>query len=130
MAENTDCDITRSQTFSEIQNLILRSVLESGDIFIIKRTVPRSNKLIDLSLQLVEADRVSNPDYKTNTEKLIAGVEVDKNGAPIAYHICGSHPDDYQSEKSKKYVKITAFDKYDNRQIFHIFNRIRPGLTR
>ena len=26
-AENTDCDITRSQTFSEIQNLILRSVL-------------------------------------------------------------------------------------------------------
>ena len=129
-AENTDCDITRSQTFSEIQNLILRSVLESGDIFIIKRNVSRSNKLIDLSLQLVEADRVSNPDYKTNTEKLIAGVEVDKNGAPIAYHVCNQHPDDYQSEKSKKYVKIPAFDKYDNRQVFHIFNRIRPGLTR
>ena len=129
-AENTDCDITRSQTFSEIQNLILRSVLESGDIFIIKRTIPRSNKLIDLSLQLVEADRVSNPDYKTNTEKLIAGVEVDKNGAPIAYHICNQHPDDYKYEKSKKYVKIPAFDKYDNRQVFHIFNRIRPGLTR
>jgi len=55
---------------------------------------------------------------------------MDNNGAPIAYHICNQHPDDYQSEKAKKYVKIPAFDKYDNRQVFHIFNRIRPGLTR
>lgn len=129
-AESADCDITRSQSFSEIQNLILRSVLESGDIFILKRNVPRSGKIIDLSLQLVEADRVSNPNYKIDDGKLSAGVQMDNNGAPIAYHVCNQHPDDYQSEKTKKYVKIPAFDKYDNRQVFHIFNRIRPGLTR
>jgi len=129
-AESADCDITRSQSFSEIQNLILRSVLESGDIFILKRNVPRNGKIIDLSLQLVEADRVSNPNYKIDDGKLSAGVQMDNNGAPIAYHICNQHPDDYQSEKAKKYVKIPAFDKYDNRQVFHIFNRIRPGLTR
>ena len=132
-SESYDCDITRSGNFAEIQNLILRSVLESGDIFIIKRNIPRSNKLIDLSLQLVEADRVINPDYKADNYKISAGVEMDKNGAAIAYHICGSHPDDpnnYENRRAKKYTRIAAFDKYDNRQVFHIFNKIRPGLTR
>jgi len=129
-AESTDCDATRSQAFSEIQNLILRSVLESGDIFVLRRNIPRKNRSIELALQLVEADRVNNPDHKGDTYKLSAGVEMDSNGAPVAYHICNQHPDDYESEKIKKYTRIPAFDKYGNRQVFHIFNRTRPGLTR
>jgi len=129
-AESTDSDATRSQTFSEIQNLILRSTLESGDIFILKRNITRNNKSIDLALQLVEADRVNNPDSKTDNSKLSAGIEMDSNGAPVAYHICNQHPDDYENNKTKKYTKIPAFDKFGNRQVFHIFNRTRPGLTR
>jgi len=129
-AESTDSDATRSQTFSEIQNLILRSTLESGDIFILKRNITRKNKSIDLALQLVEADRINNPDNKTDNSKLSAGIEMDVNGAPVAYHICNQHPDDYENDKTKKYTKIPAFDKYGNRQVFHIFNRTRPGLTR
>lgn len=129
-SESQDCDITRSQTFSEIQNLILRSVLESGDIFILKRNVIRKGKIIDLALQLVEADRVSNPKFQTNNKNLSAGVEMDSDGAPVAYHICNQHPDDFENQNEKKYVKIPAFDKSDNRQVLHIFNRTRPGLTR
>ena len=49
-AESTDSDATRSQTFSEIQNLILRSTLESGDIFILKRNITRKNKRIDICI--------------------------------------------------------------------------------
>lgn len=129
-SESQDCDITRSQTFPEIQNLILRSVLESGDIFILRRNVVRKGKIINLALQLIEADRVSNPDFKTDTSNLSAGIEMDDNGAPITYHICNQHPDDFENQNEKKYVKISAFDKYDNRQVLHIFNRTRPGLTR
>ena len=129
-AENQDCDITRCQTFSEIQNLILRSALESGDIFILKRCVQRPNKTIDLALQIIEADRVANADYKADSSTLAGGVEMDSDGAPIAYFICNQHPEDYQNQKEKKFTRIPAFDKYGNRQVYHIFNRIRPGLTR
>lgn len=129
-AESTDSDATRSQTFSEIQNLILRSTLESGDIFILRRNIVRKNKSIDLALQLVEADRVYNPDSKADNSKLSAGIEMDDNGAPVAYHICNQHPDDFENGKDKKYTRILAFDKFGNRQVFHIFNRTRPGLTR
>ena len=129
-SENQDCDITRCQTFSEIQNLILRSVLESGDVFILKRSVSRPNRNIDLALQIVEADRVVNQDFKSDTATNAGGVKMDCDGAPISYSICNKHPDDYQSGKERKFVQIPAFDKYGNRQVFHIFNRIRPGLTR
>ena len=125
-AERQDCDITRCQTFSEIQNLVLRSVLESGDVFILKRYTERPNRNIDLALQIIEADRIANSDNSTIT----AGIEMDADGAPISYSICNQHPEDYQSQKEKKFVTVPAFDKYGNRQVFHIFNRIRPGLTR
>ncbi len=129
-AENQDCDITRCQTFSEIQNLILRSVLESGDIFILKRYVERPNRSINLALQIVEADRVANPDFKADSATLASGVEMDSDGAPISYSVCNQHPTDYQNQKERKFVKVPAFDKYGNRQVFHIFSRTRPGLTR
>lgn len=129
-AENQDCDITRCQTFSEIQNLVLRSVLESGDIFILKRYAERPNRDISLALQIVEADRVANPDFKADSVTLAGGVEMDSDGAPISYSICNQHPTDYQNQKEKNFVKVPAFDKYGNRQVFHIFSRTRPGLTR
>lgn len=129
-AESQDCDITRCQTFSEIQNLVLRSVLESGDVFILKRYAQRPNRNIDLALQIIEADRVTNSDFKADSGTLAAGVEMDADGAPISYSVCNQHPGDYQNQKEKKFVKVPAFDKYGNRQVFHIFNRIRPGLTR
>ncbi len=129
-AENQDCDITRCQTFSEIQNLILRSVLESGDVFILKRSVSRPNRNIDLALQIVEADRVANQNFEADTATSAGGVEMDSDGAPISYSVCNRNPNDFQSGKEKKFVQIPAFDKYGNRQVFHIFNRIRPGLTR
>lgn len=129
-AESQDCDITRCQTFSEIQNLVLRSVLESGDVFILKRYAERPNRNIDLALQIIEADRVANSDFKADSGTLAAGVEMDTDGAPISYSVCNQHPTDYRNQKEKKFVKVPAFDKYGNRQVFHIFNCIRPGLTR
>jgi capsid protein len=110
-AENQDCDITRCQTFSEIQNLVLRSVLESGDVFILKRYAPRPNRNINLALQIVEADRVANTDFKADCATLAGGVEMDSDGAPISYSICNQHPTDYQNQKEKKFVKVPAFDK-------------------
>lgn len=128
-AESADSDITRCQTFSEIQNLILRSVLESGDVFILKRNVARPNRNIDLALQIIEADRVVNPNFEADKATLAGGIKMDSDGAPISYSVCNRHPDDYQNGE-RKFVDIPAFDKYGNRQVFHIFNRTRPGLTR
>lgn len=127
-ADNCDCDITRGQDFTQMQALVLRSTLESGDIFVIRKYKERPQNPFGTTLQLVEADRVANPDNGKN-KNIIAGVEVDDDGAPIAYHIFNKNPDDF-NDKALKSTKIKAFDNDGHRQVLHIFSRTRPGLTR
>lgn len=128
-AESTNCDVTRYQTFTELQNLIIRSCLESGDIFVIKRYIKRPNSLLGLGLQLVEADRVANPNFQADTAKLSGGIELDDNGSPIAYYIYKRFPGDY-GDGTNECIRVPAFSAHGDRQVFHIMSRTRPGLTR
>ncbi len=115
-AMNPDCDITRAQTFTELQALILRSVLESGDVFVLRKYRERAGNPFGTTLQIIEADRIDGDG--------IAGVEIDIDGAPTAYNILESY------EHCANSVKVPAFDADGRRQVLHVFNRTRPGLTR
>lgn len=126
-ADNRDCDITRGQNFAEMQALILRSCLESGDVFALRKYKERPGTPFGTTIQIIEADRVTDPD-ETN-DKIVAGVELDDDGAPVAYHVANHNPDDH-NEGALEYVKIPAFDEDGYRQMLHIFTRIRPGMTR
>lgn len=126
-ANSKDCDITRNQTFTDLQALLLRSCLESGDVFVLRKYKERTGNPFGTTLQVIEADRVCS-DFQDN-ENIIAGVEIDKDGAPVAYHITNRHPDDYNRGECSS-VKIPAFDSDGRQQVLHIFTRTRPGLTR
>lgn len=126
-ADNRDCDITRCQNFAEMQALVLRSCLESGDVFALRKYKEHAGNPFGTSIQIVEADRVADPD-ETN-EKIVAGIELDDDGAPVAYHVANHHPDDYD-QGALEYAKIPAFDENGYRQVLHVFNRNRPGMTR
>lgn len=127
-ADNRDCDITRNQTFTEMQSLILRSCLESGDVFVLRKYKERPGSPLGTTLQIVEADRIASPDYYNNPY-IKAGVEVDKDGAPLAYHILNRNPDDLGEAKLTS-TRVPAFDYTGRRQVLHIYNKTRPGLTR
>ena len=126
-ADNRDCDITRCQNFAEMQALVLRSCLESGDVFALRKYKEHDGNPFGTSIQIVEADRVATPDE--DNEKVVAGVELDDDGAPVAYHITNHHPDDYD-QGALEFAKVDAFDENGYRQVLHIFNRNRPGMTR
>jgi len=126
-AESRNCDSSRYQTFPEMQNLVLRSCLESGDVFVVKRYIERKGSLLGLSLQVIEADRVMNPDNAPDTAKCSGGVELDDNGSPAAYHVATRHPSD---QGKVEFLRIPAFAKDGSRQVLHIMTRTRPGLTR
>lgn len=60
-AESTDCDLTRTQNFYGLQEVVFRWVLESGDVFILLPMVDRPGNPYSLRLQVIEADRVETP---------------------------------------------------------------------
>jgi lambda family phage portal protein len=128
-AESSDCDITRNQNFSQMQSLILRSFLESGDVFVIRKYKERFNNPFGTTLQVVEADRVDTPTNKSNKDNIVAGVKIDDDGSPVGYYVFNKNPDDL-SKGTGEAKLINSFDEDGRKQVLHIFNRTRPGLTR
>ena len=136
-ASSPDCDVTRTQDFCALQDLVFRAVLESGDVFVVKRYVEREGGVYGLAVQVIEADRVSNPDYRIDGDTLpngrvvSGGVEVDKAGAPVAYHILRSHPGDVTLGNEVKWDRVPAYStQTGERLVFHLFRRLRPGQSR
>jgi lambda family phage portal protein len=133
-ADTPDCDLSRVQTFEEQQSLVMRSVLESGDILIIKRYRPRGKSRSGLTLQLIEADRLSNPTGQRDSNKMAGGVEFDADGAPVAYHVRDHHPGDlFKAGGSAlgNWTRVPAYAKDGRRRLaLHLFDRRRPEQTR
>ena len=130
-AESPDCDIERIDNFFELQQLAFLNWLMSGDCLAVLPVKPRINQPYDLRVQLVEADRLSSPDYCDSWDnKIVGGVEVDKDGEVIAYHISDQHPlsgevTDYKWHRVEAYGAKTG-----RRNVLHIMCRERIGQRR
>lgn len=128
-AEGTDCDITRTQNFYGLTGLAFRSVLESGDTFVLP-TMAGTGRPYRLALQLIEADRICNEGHKADSATLVAGVELSASGAPIRYHIANGHPG-ARLRGGMSWTKVPAFgERSGRRNVLHLFDRRRPGQSR
>lgn len=83
-----------------------------------------------ISINPVEADLLDEALNTVNVSTgndIRMGVEVNRYGRPVAYHLLTQHPGDmtwYSSENRNRYRRIPAD------RIIHIFQRTRPGQTR
>lgn len=145
-----NCDALGLNNFDDLQQLALKSWLMSGDVFALIRHVdPTPLNPYGLRIQLVEADRICNPgdsglpllstvytipEGKTGAgHKVYDGVEVDKNGQVVAYHVCSAypnHPNYYAGEKLEwARVKVRG-ERTGLPNILHILSSERPGQYR
>lgn len=123
-ATTTNADSTRMHDFYTLQSLIVLSWVMSGDVFVIPKRRKKNGVEIDLTLQILEADRVLNPSGANKNTK--GGVEYNEKGEVINYYISNKHPGDEKSEiKSYK-----VFNSLGRRNILHIFEPERPGQRR
>ncbi len=124
-------DFTGVQTFGEMQALVLRAVLESGDVLALRRFRKRPGEAYGTRVQLVEADRLSNKGRRADTANQIAGVKFDDDGLVTAYEIANRHPDDYlPGAKVLEWTEVPARDTAGRRLVLHIFERLRPDQAR
>lgn len=123
------CDFTRFQCMDEMEALIYRSVLESGDCFAVRRYRKDPGDAYGTKLQIIEADRVSNPNRAVDTDKISGGIEFDSHGVAIAYHITDKHPGGLRSA-TLKWERVPARDRNGRPLVLHLMDRTRPELTR
>lgn len=130
-AETTDCDLTRATHFYRLQSTAFKSMLLSGDVFVVL-TAARTPDGRDVpALQLIEADRVSNPQGEMNSTSLVAGVALNARGQADAYWINRGHPGSI-TDTDQKYIwdRLPAWSPDGQRRVIHLFDRLRPGQTR
>lgn len=128
-SESKDCDIARSMSFKEQQNHVLRSMLEGGDCFVLLPSKRTTGNPFSLRTQILESERVSNPNWTSDTATLVGGVEKDINGAPVAYHFTDRHPGGYHVA-GVTWNRVPAFGASGRPNVLHIHEKLRPGQTR
>jgi capsid protein len=79
---------------------------------------------VQLDLKLVEAEQVATPDLRTDMTNAVDGVEFDKYGNPIAYHVLKKHPGDTPGSLAIQYDRVPADS------VIHYFRQDRAGQAR
>ena len=126
------CHTAGTLCFQDIERLIVRSVIESGEVVI--RLISKSfdGSPVPLALEIIEADQLyddfsSGKALVSGDKRIRMGVELDEWKRPVAYWCYRNHPGDYQfsgNSASDALVRIPA------EEILHIYVCDRPGQTR
>ena len=136
------CDATGMNNFYGLQQLALMSWLLSGDCIGVIRQ-GKTSPLMPYStrLYLVEADRVRTPGgasgFRTtvgrnpdNGNRIFDGIEIDKGGAVVAYHICSTYP--YESTNQREeWTRVKAWQPNTGLpNVIHVMDSERPDQYR
>ncbi len=117
-------------THAEAQQMLLERVLEDGEIWD-KQTKRRGGG--PLFFEAIEADRVATPPGKfiqpnRGRNEVRDGVEKDRLGRPVAYHIRKRHPGDVNQLASTG--DAHKFQRVSAKVCRHLKLTRRPGQTR
>lgn len=142
------CDATGVNNFYGMQQLVALSWPMSGDVFaLIKREEPTKFMPYSLRIHLIEADRVRTPQTagvlsnplltslttgknKDTGNLIYDGVEVNKSGAVVGYHIANTYPNQFDGEETK-FAFVKAYGENTGLpNILHIMDSERPEQYR
>ena len=139
------CDATGMNNFYGLQQLALSSWLLSGDcIGIFKQYDVTPLLPYALRVHLIESDRIATPvQYGTGTSVVYTtgknpttgntiydGVEVDENGAVVAYHIRSSYPFEIGAQPNT-WARVLAYQENTGLpNVLHVIECERPDQYR
>ncbi|WP_088227795.1 phage portal protein [Desulfosporosinus sp. FKB] len=151
-AESVHCDALKMNNFYELQQLAQLSWLQSGDGFaLLKQDRPQPFMPYGLRVHLIEADRVCTPNTFSNViageisifaiegkapngNRVISGVEIDANGAVVAYWICNRYPQSFYFASDLSpltWTRVEAFGPLTGRpNVLHLMESERPEQRR
>lgn len=128
----TKIDFDGRQNYYGLQRLVMRTVVEAGECLIIRHR-PKASLKLPVPLQV----RVIEPDYLVpyvndsvligtipDGNAVIQGIEYDKAGQRVAYHIYKTHPGALYGGFYSETLRIPAED------VIHVYRQDRPGQSR
>ena len=141
-----NCDAIGVNNFYKAQGLVLSSGMLSGDVIVLlKHKDPTDLNPYGLRFHIVEADRIATPTevmagatfFANATEgttkdgnKVYDGIEVDKDGLIVAYHIRNTYPMQQTAELTE-WVRVEAYgEKTGLPNVLHVMESERAEQYR
>jgi len=131
-ADTIFCNAGASLTFAGMTVQVFRSAMLNGEALALPLWVPGEGRFAT-RIQVIEADRLSNPDMQMDSEKLRGGIEIDQYGAPVAYWIRKAHPGDFflgAMPLGMTWERIPTFTPWGRRRVIHLHDKERSGQSR
>ncbi|OBU13319.1 phage portal protein [Morganella psychrotolerans] len=129
------CDVERKQTVSQMLRLAFRHKLLDGDALAILQYRPdrlgHGKARYATTVQVIDPDRLSNPQQNFDMPNIRGGVEIDADGAPIAYHIREAHMGDWWAgKKTMTWNRVARETSWGRPVVVHDFDMERGSQHR
>lgn len=122
-------DFHGKANFPTLQAQIMRSMLIDGDCLVVRRYRERPWAIMKTCLQVIDGSRLQNPSISFDPDRDIReGVELDRSGMPIAYHIASGKP--FSGFGTRELVRVPRFDRDGVPLVLHVFSQRLPGQSR
>lgn len=123
------CDVAGRLSFCDIERLLVKSLVENGEVCVRKIYQSFGGSKIPFALELIEADQLDD-DYNgtgPSGNVIRMGVEIDSWGRPVAYYFHTQHPGDYGVPHARR---ETNRKRIPANEIIHLFIQDRIGQNR
>lgn len=132
---NNYCDVERCLDMSQMFYLAFRHKLIDGDALAYVKWCPEKVGYgaahYATAIQIIDPDRLSNPNYMFDQRYMRGGVEINEDGAPLAYHIRKAHQGDwFNADKSVTWERIEKETAWGRAVMVHDFDHDRAAQHR
>lgn len=129
-ADDPECyiDAERQRTFTMLIRESIGTHTRLSESMLLCDWINRPGALYNTAFKLLSPKRVSNPDGM-ESPRIKAGIEVDRHGAAIAYHVRERDNSSYNGY-GHKWRRIARANRWGRTQFIHAFEPIEGGQLR
>ena len=129
------CDTQRNLTLAQIMRLAFRHKVVDGDALAMLHWLPGrvapGRARYATAVQVIDPDRLSNPQSRLDVDNMRGGVEIDAYGSAVGYHIRRAHQGDYYSAaKAVTWERIDRETSWGRPIIVHDYDQERAAQHR
>lgn len=132
-----EADIAGEQSLGQLARTLKITRLVDGECLLVIRNKGRGKRRYTTCIELIDTDRLSNPNGKPDNMKLpngntlYGGIEFAPDGEPVAYHIRVKHPMQLNTQGDNfRWVRIARYTSTGKPQVIHSFRKHRAGQRR
>lgn len=125
-------DAERKRNFTMLIRAGIENHKRSGEIMAAAEWINSPGTPFKTAVKLINGSRVCNPQGKADSNKLRAGVEINKHGAALAYWVKSAEVDPYFGglNINGKWKRIPRELPWGRQQFIHVFEPFEDGQTR